>query len=120
MQQSQIVGIGILGGCEKKIVYTDNKVERNQDQSLPEASQTMQPALLNLTGAEDEILIPDKLQNHPNYVPFREKPYQLVGEATVPDSVVSSCRINKYGPDLLRSLKRALNVLREQNCLVYG
>ena len=50
----------------------------------------------------------------------RQKSQQLAGEATVPDSVMSSCQIDKYGTSLLFCLIRILNVLRKQNDLING
>ena len=38
----------------------------------------------------------------------------------MPDSVMSSCQIDKHGTGLLFCLKRILNVLRKQNDLVHG
>ena len=50
----------------------------------------------------------------------RKKFQQLAGEATAPDSVITSCQIEKHGTSLLFCLKRILNVLRKQNDLIYG
>ena len=47
----------------------------------------------------------------------RQKSQQLAGEATVPDSVISSCQIDKHGTGLLFCLKRILNGLPKQNDL---
>ena len=49
----------------------------------------------------------------------RQKCQQLAGEASVPDSVISSCQIDKQGTELLFCHKRFLNVLRKQNNLIY-
>ena len=38
----------------------------------------------------------------------------------MPDSVISSCQIDKHGTSLLFCLKRFLNVLCEQNNLICG
>ena len=38
---------------------------------------------------------------------IRKKSQELAGKATVPDSVTSSCQINKYGTGLLLSLKKS-------------
>ena len=38
----------------------------------------------------------------------------------MPESVVSSCQIDKHGISLLFCLKRILNVLRKQSDLIYG
>ena len=54
---------------------------------------------------------PDKLHNHSDHVLIRAKPQQLAGKTTTPDSVISSCQINKYGTGLLFSLKKILDVL---------
>ena len=50
----------------------------------------------------------------------RQKSQQLAGEATVPDSVISSSQIDKHGTGLLFCLKRTLDVLHKQNDLIYG
>ena len=50
----------------------------------------------------------------------QQKSQQLAGETTVPDSVISSCQIDKHGTGLLFWLKRILNALRKQNDLIYG
>ena len=63
--------------------------------------QTSQPASLAVTGSEGEISIPDKLHDHADHVFIRKKSQQLAGEATVPDSVISSCHIYKHGFGLL-------------------
>ena len=38
----------------------------------------------------------------------------------MPDSVVSSCQIDKHGTSLLLGLKQFLNVLSKQNSLIHG
>ena len=48
------------------------------------------PALLALTGGEDEAFISDNLQNHTNHVFIRKQSQQLAGEAAVPDSVITA------------------------------
>ena len=48
---------------------------------------------------------------------IRKKSQQLAGEATVPDSIITSCQIDKRS--LLFCLIRILNVLRKQNELIY-
>ena len=50
----------------------------------------------------------------------RNESQQLAGEATVPDSVICSCQIYKYGTDLLFFLERVLDALRQQGDLIYG
>ena len=45
---------------------------------------------------------------------------QLVGEATVQDSVISRCQINKHGTSFSFCFKTVLNVLSQQNCLIPG
>ena len=49
----------------------------------------------------------------------RKKSQKFAGEATVPDSVISSCQTDKHGTGLLFCLKRILNALRKQNDLVH-
>ena len=50
----------------------------------------------------------------------RQKFQQLADEATVPDSIISSCQIDKHGTSLLLCLKRFLTVFQKQNDLVHG
>ena len=50
----------------------------------------------------------------------RKKSQELAGEATVPDSVITSCKIDKHGTSHIFCLKRILNVLRKQNDLIHG
>ena len=52
--------------------------------------QTSQPASLAVTGSKGETSIPDKFHDHTNHVLIREKSQQLAGEATMPDSVIST------------------------------
>ena len=77
------------------------------------------PASLATTG-EGEASILDKLQDYPNHVFIWHKSQQLAGEAAVPDSVINRCQVGKHRTGLLFSLKRVLDILREQNCLVHG
>ena len=104
--------------CVGKIVYI--KKEGCQDQSLVNAiSQTSMPASLAITSGEGEASISDKLQDHFNHVLIWQKSQQLAGKAAVPDNVISCCRVKKHGTCLLLSLKRVLDILREQNGLVH-
>ena len=50
----------------------------------------------------------------------RQKPQQLAGEATVPDSVIGSCQVDKDGTGLLFRFECILNALREQSDLIHG
>ena len=122
MQQSQIIGISILfGGCGGKFACIDIKKKVGQDRSLVNAvSQTSKPVLLAITGGKGEASIWDKLQDHPEHVLIWQKSRQLAGEATVPDSAISRCQVDKHGAGLLFGLKRVLDILREQNGLVHG
>ena len=79
-----------------------------------------EPAWLAVTSGQGEASVPNKFHDHSDYVLVRKKSQHLVGEATVPDSVISSCQIDKDAISLLFCLKRILNVLREQNDLNYG
>ena len=92
MQQSQVVGICILSGdCGRKIVYVDVKQKECQGWSLRDAVfQTSLPASLAVTGSEDKTFIQDKVLDHADHVFIRKKSQQLIGEATVPDSVIKT------------------------------
>ena len=50
----------------------------------------------------------------------RNESQQFAGEATVPDSVIGSCQIYKYGTGLLFFLERVFDALRQQGDLIYG
>ena len=50
----------------------------------------------------------------------RQKPQQLADEATVPDSVIGSCQVDKDGTGLLFRFECILNALREQSDLIHG
>ena len=50
----------------------------------------------------------------------RQKLQQLAGEATVPDSVIGSCQVDKDGTGLFFCFKCILNALREQSDLIHG
>ena len=119
MQQSQIIGIGILSsGRGGKIVYVANKEEEGR--SLRNTiSQTSKPALFAFIGCESEASISDNLQNHPNHALIQKKSQQLAGEAAVPVSVISSFQVDKLSTGFLFSGKMILDFLREQNNLVY-
>ena len=79
-----------------------------------------EPAWLAVTSCHGEASVPNKFHDHPDHVLVRKKSQQLAGEATVPDSVISSCQIDKQGTSLLFCLKRIFNVLPKQNDLIYG
>ena len=49
----------------------------------------------------------------------RQKPQQLAGEATVPDSVIGSCQVDKDGTGLLFRFECNLNALREQSDMIH-
>ena len=83
------------------------------------ASPSFFAFLLAVTSGQGETSVPSKFHKHPDHVLVRQKSQQLVGEATVPDSVISSCQIDKHGTSLF-CLKKILNVLRKQNDLIYG
>ena len=51
---------------------------------------------------------------------FYQKSKQLAGEATVPDSVIGSCQVDKHGTSLLFRFECILNVLRERSDLIHG
>ena len=82
--------------------------------------QASEPAWLAVTGGQGEASVPNKFHDHPDHVLVRKKSQQFAGETTVPDSVISSSQIDKYGTSLHFCLKRILNVLRQQNDLIYG
>ena len=51
----------------------------------------------------------------------RQKPQQLAGEATVPDSVIGSCQVDKDGIGLFFFASNAFSMLlREQSDLIHG
>ena len=75
--------------------------------------------MLDATSGQGEASVPSKFHDHLDHVVVRQKSQQLAGVATVPDSVISSCQIDKHGTGLLFCLKRILNVLRKQNDLVH-
>ena len=62
---------------------------------------------LAVTSGQDEASVPNKFHNHPDHVLVRQKSKQLAGETTVPDSVISSCQIDKHGTSLLFCLKES-------------
>ena len=66
------------------------------------------PAWLAVTSGQGEACVPNKLHDHSNLVLVRMKSQQLAGEATVPDSVISSCQIDKHGTGLLFASKESV------------
>ena len=72
-----------------------------------------------VTNGEGEASISDKLQDHLGHV-LIQKSQQLAGEATVPDSIISRCQVDKHGTGIFLSLKRALSILHELNNLVHS
>ena len=50
----------------------------------------------------------------------RQKPQQLAGEATVSDSVIGSCQVDKDGTGLFFRFECILNALRQQSDLNHG
>ena len=77
-------------------------------------------AWLAVTSDQDEASVPNKFHNHPDHMLVRPMSQQLAGEAMVPHSVISSCKIDKHSTSLLFCFKRILNVLRKQNDLIYS
>ena len=53
--------------------------------------QASEPAWLAVTSGQGGAFVPNKFHNHPDHVLVRQKFQQFAGEATVPDSVISSC-----------------------------
>ena len=81
--------------------------------------QASEPAWLAVTSGQSGASVPNKFHDYSDHVLVREKSQQLAGEATVPDSVISSCQIDKHCTSLLFFLKRILNVLCKKNDLIY-
>ena len=78
-------------------------------------------ALFTFTiSGESRTPVLDELYDHTDHVPIRQEPQQLSGEAAVPDSVIFCCQIYEHGTGLLFCLKAVLNVLSEQNNLIYS
>ena len=73
-----------------------------------------------VTCSKDKTSVSDKLRDYSDLVLIWQKPQQLAGKATVPDSAISSCQIEKYGTDLLLSFERIFDVLGQQNDFIYG
>ena len=67
----------------------------------------LQSALLAVTGSKGETSVFDKLHNHFDHVLIRQKPQQLASKTTVPDSVISSCQIDKYSISLFLTSKES-------------
>ena len=80
----------------------------------------LEPAWVAVPSGQGKASVLNKFHYHPDHVLIRKKSQQLAGEATVPDSVISSCQINNHDTSLLFCLKKILNVLRKQNDLLYG
>ena len=70
---------------------------------------------LAVTSGQGEASVPNKLHDHPHYVFVRQRFQQLASEAMVPDSVISSCQIDKHW--ILFCLKN-IDVLHQQNDLI--
>ena len=82
----------------------------SKDQILENAvSQTAEPALLAVTGSKGKVSVSYKFHHHSNVV-VREKLQQLLGNATVPDSVICNYQIDEYGNHFLLSLGRILDI----------
>ena len=79
----------------------------------------LEPALFVATSGQGKGSVPNQYHDHRDHVLVQHKSQQPTGETTVPDSVISSCQIDKHGTSLF-GLKRILNVLHEQNDLIYG
>ena len=78
-----------------------------------------EPAWLAVTSGQGEASVSNKFHDYPDHVLVWQKSQQLARDATVPDSVISSCQIDKHDASLLFCLKKILNVLRKQNDLIY-
>ena len=58
--------------------------------------QASEPAWLAVTRSQGEASVPTKFHDHLDHALVQQKSQQLAGETTVPDSVVSSCQIDKH------------------------
>ena len=98
----------------------DVEKEGGQDRSLGDAiSQALSPARIAVASCKGEASVADQLHNHADHVLVRQKPQQLAGEATVLDSVIGSCQVNKDGTGLLLHFECILNTLRELSDLIH-
>ena len=104
----------------KKILKRRRQRPISGDDHFSDVEATSKPASLAITGGEGKVFISDKLQDHLNHVLIQQKYQQLAGEAAAPVSVINCCQVDKHGNGLFLSLKRVLDILREQNGLVHG
>ena len=77
---------------------------------IPEERRISDGVACFVTGNKGKTSVSDKLHVSSDHVFIRQKPQQLAGKATVPDSVISSCQID-IAIALLVGLERILNVL---------
>ena len=123
MKYRQVVGIGeLLGGYGGDIICMDVEKEgaRTDPWGTPFLRRRNLLGLLSPVVRVKLLLRISSLHIHTNHVLVRQKPQQLAGEATVPDSVIGSCQVDKDGTGLLFRFECILNALREQSDLIHG
>ena len=76
-----------FGDGEGRIVYTD--IKKQEPRPIPKERTSSKLDSLAVIGGEGKASISDKLQDHPNHVPTREKSQQLAGETAMPDRVIT-------------------------------
>ena len=65
-------------------------------------------------------MVCDKLHDHFDHVSVWQQTQKLAGEAAVPYSIIGCCEISKYSTSLLLCQKALLDVLSQQNELIYS
>ena len=72
------------------------------------------------TDGECKAPVFDKLHDDSYHVFVGQESEQLVGEATVPESVICSSQIYKHGTDLFFSASKQSSMFWISNCLIHG
>ena len=86
----------LFGNLGKQVVHTDVKQKGSHDQFLKTPIfQTAKFALLAVIGSKSKTLVSIELYDHSNHVFIQMKSQQLTGKATVPDSILCHCLIDK-------------------------
>ena len=80
--------------------------------------QTLYLALCTIISGEGDTAVTDKLHYKGNNVPVRQYAQKLAGEATVPHSVIGSCKVYKYSTSVLFCREAILNSLSQESNLV--
>ena len=78
----------------------------------------LQPNSFGSTDGDGKAIVLNKLYDHSFHAFIRQESEQLVGEVTMPDSIINPCQIYKHGTNLSFCFITFHIVLSKQNSLI--